>query len=187
MAGGGTGRAELYDPATGTWSVTGSMHVARSGQTATLLTDGQVLVAGGANSSAELYNPATGTWTLTGSMHTGRAGQTATLLNNGEVLVAGGTATSSTTFSALSSAELYNPATGSWTVTGSMTAVRDLQTATLLTSGQVLAVGGYNANASPVSSAELYNPATGKWTPTGAMSTPAKARTPPCSRAATCS
>lgn len=75
--------AELYNPATGTWALTGAMHASRESQTAMLLANGMVLVAGGAaagtfvaQSSAELYNPATGTWTPTGSMTTGRQDQT---------------------------------------------------------------------------------------------------------------
>jgi hypothetical protein len=92
----------------GTWTLTGSLHVARADSTATLLPNGQVLVVGGEDTSAELYNPATGTWTTTGSMHTARYQHTATLLQNGQVLVAGGyNENSSTPF--LTSAELYNP------------------------------------------------------------------------------
>src|SRR5437016_1029530 len=62
----------------GTWTLTGSLHIARADFTATLLTNGQVLVVGGRDTSytplasAELYNPATGTWILTGSLHTAR-------------------------------------------------------------------------------------------------------------------
>ena len=81
--------------AAGTWSSTGSLNTARLGATATLLPDGQVLVAGGDDpsgpvASAELYDPSTGSWTATGSMNTPRDSATATLLPNGEVLVAGG-------------------------------------------------------------------------------------------------
>ena len=164
---------ELYNPATGTWAVTGQMNTPREDSTATLLLNGQVLAAGGTSasgtfalSSAELYNPATGTWAVTGSMHKGRSGlggtqdPSATLLPNGQVLVAGGL---DANFNPLSSAELYNPATGKFTPTGSMTAPRAGQSATLLNNGQVLMAGGAGT------AAELYNPATGKFTATGSM------------------
>ena len=84
------------DPASGTWTLTGSLNTARYLHTATLLPNGMVLVAGGedssfnASASAELYDPASGTWTLTGSLNTARSLHTATLLSNGMVLVAGG-------------------------------------------------------------------------------------------------
>jgi Galactose oxidase, central domain len=165
---------ELYDPATGTWAVTGQMNTPRIDATATLLQNGQLLVAGGSGgssnalASAELYNPATGTWSVTGSMSQGRSGlsnvgPSATLLPDGEVLIAGG---EDANFNLLASAELYNPATGKFTPTGSMTTPRTGQSATLLNNGQVLVAGGTNATAA----AELYNPATGKFTATGSMS-----------------
>jgi hypothetical protein len=82
--------------ASGNFQRTGSMNVARVGHIATLLANGEVLVAGGDGSSAELYNPATGRWTLTGSMNVPRGDHQAVLLQNGQVLVAGGSNVSGT-------------------------------------------------------------------------------------------
>ncbi len=164
--------AELYNPATGTWSSTGSMASPREGQQATLLPDGNVLVSAGieaaAGSFAELYNPTAGTWSAaTGGLNACvanfdcRIGSSATLLGNGQVLVAGGLYGLDTNPSSTASAILYNPATNSWTLTGSLTTAREDQTSDLLTSGQVLAAGGANFVShkfTALSSAELYTP-----------------------------
>jgi hypothetical protein len=169
----GTGIPALA--ASGSFNNTGSMNVARIDHTATLLSNGDVLVAGGLNdgylASAELYNPSTGKWTLTGSMTAPRDGHDAVLLPDGQVLVAGGLNATLGMCGTLSSAELYNPSTGKWTATGSMTTGRYSFALTLLPDGKVLAAGGTNCGAGGLISAELYNPATGKWTATGRMTT----------------
>jgi hypothetical protein len=107
------------------WNSSTPEPTAREGQTATLLTDGRVLIAGGWNinvlvvlSSAELYDPKTGTFSPTGSMATARTGDTATLLADGRVLIAGGRTLDGRTWHLLSSAELYDPKTGTFSPTG---------------------------------------------------------------------
>jgi hypothetical protein len=115
-------QADLYDPNTGTWSTTGSLSTGRhyGGYTATLLADGQVLVAGGSEypsfepeSAEELYDPMTEKWTRTGPLISGRDSHTATLLKNGAVLVAGGRRPGPTCDSLQRSAELYSPSSSS--------------------------------------------------------------------------
>ena len=219
--------AELYTPQTGTWTVTGPMHQPRLQYTLTLLPDGQVLAAGGCATagctsiigSAEVYNPQTGTWTVTGALHHARALHTATSLPDGRVLVAGGCGVKHCS-PVLASAEIYDPATGTWTAAASLHGPRARHRATLLPSGQVLVAGGcavancstvlasaesirrrpapgagpdplYQARASLaltllhsgkvlvtggfgpnglLASTELYDPLTGTWTTAGTMS-----------------
>lgn len=161
--------AEIYDPITETWSETGSLGAARSSHTATLLPNGQVLVVGGhfyltfpipavSLASAELYDPATGTWSETGSLGTARSEHTATLLQNGQVLVAGGRYFHPSGSPSLTSAELYNPVTGTWSETGNLNYERFWHTATLLPGGQVLVIGGHY-----IDLVESYEPVTGMW------------------------
>jgi hypothetical protein len=163
--------AELYDPSAGTWSATGSMTTPRWGHTATLLANGQVLVAGGfdAGASAELYHPVTGKWTATGSMNAARGGHFAVLLASGKVLVLFG-------FGGVTSAELYDSATGTWIVNGNTSATAQAGfSVTLLSTGKVLIAGGdncfYPRPCVDVNSAELYDPSVGASTSTGSMNT----------------
>jgi hypothetical protein len=165
VTGGGLASAELYDPSTGQWTATGSTLGILVGHSATLLSDGRVLVAGGmagtgASSSAEVFDPSTGQWTAAGEMVEGRIGHSATLLPGGKLLVAGGTNSVIDGGEAVASAELYDPATGSWTATEPMAVPRGGYTATLLRDGTVLAAGG-NGTSGYLASADLYDPGTG--------------------------
>lgn len=176
--------AEIFSPTTAAWTSTASMSVARTAFKAALLLDGKVLVAGGRNNvsalaSAELYDPAAGTWTGTGTMGTPRESHTATLLGDGRVLVAGGgDRTCLTGCGPYAAAELYDPASGSWSPAASMGSPRLNHAAIALRSGKVLVTGGNDGSCSPSScgvsvwpSAELYDPTTGTWSPAGSMET----------------
>ena len=171
----------------GMFTATGNMTTPRIGHTATLLPNGRVLIAGGedgvsnsAQASAELYDPVTGTFIPTGSMTTSHTGHSATMLPNGQVLIAGGGPRSNCgCISAVASAELYDPATGTFAPTGAMTVERQLHTATLLNNGKVLIAGGIrtvmvgsDSQVRLLASAELYDPATGIFTATGDMHEP---------------
>jgi Kelch motif/Bacterial Ig-like domain (group 2) len=180
----GLSSVELYDPGTGAFSeILGDDGLGIYGHTATLLSNGTVLLAGGfvnsiwdygtsiSSNGAGLYDSATGAFSVTGNMTANRGGHTATLLADGKVLIAGG-ADQDPTGTGLASAELYDPGTGTFTQTGSMTVGRYLHTATLLQNGKVLIVGGVLTSTSdPVATAEVYDPATGTFTMTGAMAT----------------
>lgn len=172
----GTARksAELYDPASGTFVRISDMTTSRSHHSATLLPNGNVLIAGGVpgadpTPSAELYDPVTGTFSRTGDMRQPQSWHEATLLPNGKVLITGG-------FNARTSLaadpELYDPATGTFTTTTGTYAGVELMTetsglvgipATLLRDGRVLVAS------SPA--AQLYDPVTNSFRRTATMVT----------------
>ena len=165
--------AELFNPATRTWTVVSSKTTDAQGP-AVLLAGNLLLVAGGSRgtqagiqnvSSCELLDPVAHASTPAASMSVDRHSHSLTRLTNGKVLAAGGTSGGwggecfADHLNTLSSAEVYDPGTGTWAATGGMSNGRYVHTATLLPNGQVLAAGGRSCVASALSSAELYSPA----------------------------
>ncbi|WP_268905789.1 Kelch repeat-containing protein [Citreicoccus inhibens] len=174
LVGGGAGvtNAELYDPASGTWSPAGTMTTLRNYPAATVLVSGRVLVAGGQSSngmvaSAELYDPATNSWSATGSMSMARMYPSATALPSGKLLVAGGLI-GVAPIPVVAAAELYDPATGTWSAAPSLSVGRYWHTATLLPSGRVLVVGGFDTNTA-LATNELYDAESPHWGSTGTV------------------
>jgi hypothetical protein len=172
--------AEIYDPATGTFSPTGSMLTARAAAAAAPLPDGRVLIAGGFGvgnlASAEIYDPVSGTFSATGSLVTARQSTAAAPLPDGRVLVAGGFGAA-----ALASAELFDPVTSTFSPTGSMSVPRFGLSAAVLADGRVMVAGG--SSLPPVrASTETYDPATGSFSPSVSMASarqyPAASRLP---------
>jgi hypothetical protein len=174
--------AELYDVGQGGFVQAGSMAQRRTDADAVALADGRVLIAGGhaldgtgalaTLASAELYDPATGAFTATGSMHVPRAFFSMVLLADGRVLVAGGLTGSGGTASTVDSAEVYDPNTGTFALTGNLSIAREAAAAALLPDGRVLVAGGAVSDPTGghlTATAELYNPGTGTFAKTGSM------------------
>lgn len=195
--------AEVYDPATNEWTplqpvaadgvTSANTSFSRRNHTATMLANGQLLIAGGEPSratgggsdllaTAGVYDPTANTWTRTGDMTAGRGGHTASLLPDGKILVVGGQTGGShgyraefaTTRRAPGTADIFDPATSQWTSTAAPVEERTSHTATVLGDGRLLVVGGDGEGGgvvAPLASAERYDPVTGVWTSFG-MTTP---------------
>ncbi|MEQ1604335.1 MAG: kelch repeat-containing protein [Pyrinomonadaceae bacterium] len=154
------------------------MVTGRAAHTATLLTDGRVLIVGGFRNGgtslreAEIFAADTGTFSPTGSLSTPRSGHTATMLPDGKILIAGGF---DGTY--LDSSEIFDPKTGKFTPGGRLTLPRSEHTATKLADGRILLSGGVGTGWTFLSDAEIYDPRTGRFTPTGRMSVPRESHT----------
>ncbi len=188
---GGGASAEVFDPADANFVPTGDMTTSRYGPTATRLANGKVLVAGGYGPdsgaggglpllrSAELYDRGSGTFSTVGSMHEARIGHSATLLADGRVLVAGGIGDAGGG-AAISSAEIFDPDTATFSVVDQMKSARADLAAALLPGGEVVMIGGWNGHApdslddppwDPLF-AELFDPSTAQFSVKSTMSTP---------------
>jgi hypothetical protein len=168
---------EIYDPASGTFSPADgvppteqkfALHVAA----ATLLNDGRVLIAGW--NRPELYDPASGTFRFAAAMLSesyryGSYGLSATALRDGTVLIAGGSGNQAC---AVASAEIYDPSTDRFTMTGRMSEPRRDHSATLLQDGRVLLAGGFTEGCRRVATVEFYDPASRSVTELGRMTEP---------------
>ncbi len=165
------GSAELYDPATGTFAITGSMNVARyPGHSATRLKDGRVLVTGGSTTSAELYDPANGSFTPTGPMLRPRERHTATILPDGKVLIVGGCCWT-TGVGTYVDDEIYDPATGSFAAASPRVPAEGVFTpaAIVLANGDILIAGGQTSLSNGTATATVYDASTGLFAQVGSM------------------
>jgi hypothetical protein len=173
---------EVIDPVSGSIATVGPMVHSRYGHTATLLSDGRVLIVGGdvsigpnpaSNASTELFDPSTGSFSETGSLNHARMYHRATLLADGRVLITGGVEAGSNTLAA----ELFDPANESFTSVGSLHAGRTDHSATLLADGRVLVAGGNGLDAAgfvaddAIATAEVFDPQTGQFTDSSPLTT----------------
>lgn len=187
-----TASVDAFNPADNSVTPVAPMTIRRWSHTATTLADGRVLVTGGRTGStaangivlntAEVYDPVVNEWTETaGPMSVGRRSHTATLLPDGKVLIAGGGSGVATASSQpIQSAELFDPATGLFTVIGNMVERRSAHSAILLDDGTVLISAGSNGTGTlfPTNTAEIYDPADNSFTPVGPMNYPHLAQLP---------
>jgi uncharacterized protein YjbI with pentapeptide repeats len=157
--------AEIYDPVANTFTATSHpMNSVRQAHHADLLPNGKVLISGGldtnnnALASAEIYDPVADTFTLTGPMTTARGNHSSALLYTGQILVAGGLTGPGTGLVLTPTAELYNPATGTFTPTVNMSIARGHYAGIVLGDGTDFISGGATLPAGI--NADIYNPVT---------------------------
>jgi N-acetylneuraminic acid mutarotase len=175
-----TQNSELFTySSTPNWAAAGSLSVSRIDTTGAKLPDGRVIAMGGSVSPAlfaksvsvnttEIWNPTTKTWSAGPNLLAKREAGKVVTLAGGALLLIGGRDTNVSPYVRLSSCEIWDPTTKTFKATGALADAREYHTATVLSTGKVLVVGGYGASG-PLSTAELYDPATGKWTSAGVL------------------
>jgi N-acetylneuraminic acid mutarotase len=165
---------ELFDTENDSWTSTSFMNSGRSSHAAALLNDGRVLVVGGFDNelrtlaSVEIYDPDTRVWTQVADMIEARSFPTASVLDDGRVLVAGGSHTGVGPTAMRRTAEIYDPTRNIWKPAGQFAVSRAGHTATILSDGRVLVVGGAGS-ASTIALAEVYDPVRNDWSPAGSL------------------
>ncbi len=161
----------------GTFRPTVVLDPARQYHMAALLRDGRVLVTGGQGDSgigvlfdAQVFDPQKAEWQSVARMASPRSSGTATTLTNGRVLVAGGELITPAGFvELLSSSEIFDPGSGSWSPGPTLSVARILHSATLLNDGRVLIAAGEDTRGNALASAEVYDPSDGIFHRTGDM------------------
>ena len=182
-----TNSVEMYDMASNTyisWSSGLGVGMERSTHTATLMSDGRVLIAGGFGTTGQplktlvICDPKSSSCGQAGvSMITARGGHTATLLSKGpragQVLLCGGHTTGTPENSTTATCETYDPATNTRSDANAMVSPREEQAAVLMRSGKVFITGGRRQLADSTWSYEpmneLYDPSLNIWTPVSAL------------------
>jgi hypothetical protein len=184
VLGGWVGRSasattEIFDPRQGTSIPGPDMIGPRDLATVVVLADGKVLIAGGFDGNrlrtdAEIFDPATSRMSPVGPLNRARSGATGTLLPNGKVLIVGGGKSVSPNREALASAELFDPTTGTFELTGSLAQRRYKHGAIALASGDVLVVGGSDQRdyEGKLRTVERYDFASGQFMPAGNLAVP---------------
>jgi hypothetical protein len=162
---GGSSTSEIYSVSSAAWRAAASTPAAHGSVLSAMLPDRSVLIAGGRLSGSTmvtltwLYSAASGTWTSFGSLNVARReGGMAYLPSHGRVLAVGGFGTANSDNSPLASCEVFNPFTGQWTMTASLSTARAYHQVTALQSGKVLVTGGYTVYPTVTASTELYTP-----------------------------
>lgn len=158
-----TKSAEIFNPATRTWKVTGSLPVATRTHSMVLLKSGRVLAAGGegAGSVASIYNPTTGIWTQTSPMPKARFSMASIRLPNGEVMLAGGYTAA---FDYTRTVQIYNPSTAKWRLAAPLPMKSIDGLIALTKSGKVMVTGGLAS-----AGVSVYNPSTNVWKAVAAL------------------